>query len=220
MSKNKKTYLEWVAEYPNYVVIRLEGYFYTVKYEAAELIGDICDYNIGLFKGIPTTGSPIYEKMEEALIDNCINYIIIENNRISAIREFSTSNFRYIEREIRKTSKNRKENYSAEELINYLDNILNSVDPETGEFFGEDHVINSAKMQELLVFAYKTLSNKIERQKNKPEKAGKPWAEEESEQLKKEFEQKLDIGEIAKIHKRTKGAISSQLLKLYPELLK
>ena len=47
MSRNNKTYLEWVAEYPNYVVIRLEGYFYTVNYEAAELIGDICNYNIG-----------------------------------------------------------------------------------------------------------------------------------------------------------------------------
>ncbi len=219
MRRNKKTYLEWVAEYPNYVVIRLEGCFYTVKYEAAELIGDICDYSIGVFKGIPTTGSPIYEKMEEALKDNCINYIIIENDQISAISEFSTSDFRYIEREIKKTSKNKKFKYSAEELINYLENILNSVDPETGEFFGEDHVINSAKMQELLALAYNTLSKKIERQKNKPEKAGKPWTEEESEQLKKEFEQKIDIKEIAKNHKRSRGAISSQLLKLYPELL-
>ena len=219
MSRNKKTYLEWVAEYPNYVVIRLEGYFYTVKYEAAELIADICGYNIGLFKGIPTTGSPIYEKMEESLIFNCINYIIIENNQISAIREFSTSNFRYTEREINKKSKNKKNNYSTEELINYLEAILNSFDPETGEIFGDDHVVNSAKMQELLALAYKTLSNKIERQKNKPEKSGTSWTEEENEQLKKEFEQKLDIGEIAKIHKRSKGAISSQLLKLYPELL-
>lgn len=219
MSRNNKTYLEWVAEYPNYVVIRLEGYFYTVKYEAAELIGDICDYNIGVFKGMPTTGSPIYEKMEEALIDNCINYIIIENNQISAIKEFSTSNFRYEEREIKKTSKSKKLNYSAEDLINYLEAILNSVDPVTGEVFGKEHVINSAKMQELLSLAYTTLYNKIERQKNKPEKAGKPWTAEESEQLKKEFAQKLSIEELAKIHKRSKGAISSQLKKLYPELL-
>ena len=219
MSRNKKTYLEWVAEYPNYVVIRLEGYFYTVKYEAAELIGDICNYNIGVVKGIPTTGSPIYEKMEEALIDNCINYIIIENNQISAIKEFSTSDFRYCEREIKEARKNKKINYSTEELIDYLESILNSIDPETGELFGEEHIINSTKMQDLLVLAYKTLSKKIVRQKNKPEKAGASWTEEESEQLKNEFEQKLDIKEIAKIHKRSKNAISSQLLKLYPELL-
>ena len=219
MSRNKKTYLEWVAEYPNYVVIRLEGYFYTVKYEAADLIADICDYNIGLYKGIPTTGSPIYEKMEEALINNCINYIIVEGDQISAIREFATSSFRYVEREIKKTGKNKKFNYTAEELIVYLEAILNSVDPDTGEFLGEDHVINSAKMQELLALAYNTLSNKIERQKNKPEKAGKPWTEEENEQLKKEFEQKLDIKEIVKNHQRSKRAISLQLLKLYPELL-
>ena len=74
-------------------------------------------------------------------------------------------------------------------------------------------------MQELLALAYNTLSNKIERQKNKPEKAGKPWTEEENEQLKKEIEQKLDIKEIVKNHQRSKRAISLQLLKLYPELL-
>lgn len=219
MSRKKKTYLEWVAEYPNYVVIRLEGYFYTVKYEAAELIGEICGYNIGLINEAPITGSPICETMEEALIDNCINYIIIENERISAIREFSTSDFRYAERDINKTGRNKKFKYSTEELVDYLDAILNSVDPENGEIFGEEHVINSEKMQEILIFTYKTLSNKIERQKNKPEKAGAAWTEEESEQLKKEFEQKLGLGEIAKNHKRSKGAISSQLLKLYPELL-
>ena len=220
MSKNKKTYLEWVAEYPNYVVIRLEGVFYTVKYEAAELIGDICDYNIGLFNGIPITGSPRYEKMEEVLIDNCINYIIIENEQISAIREFSTSDFRYVEREIKKISKNKKLKYSAEELVEYLEIILNSVDPENGEILGEDHIINSVKMQELLGFTYKTLLNKIEKQKNKLEKAGTAWTEDESEQLKKEFEQKLNIKEIAKNHKRSTAAIFSQLLRLYPELLK
>lgn len=133
MSRNKKTYLEWVAEYTDYVIIRLEGYFYTVKYEAAELISEVCDYNLGFFNGIPITGSPDYTKMEEALIANCVNYIIIENDSIVAIREFSASDFKYQERQII----NKEVFDDDNDMLLYLENILSSVDPDTGEIFDE-----------------------------------------------------------------------------------
>tara|TARA_B100000035_G_scaffold285668_1_gene269410 strand:- start:3823 stop:4257 length:435 start_codon:yes stop_codon:yes gene_type:complete len=42
--------------------------------------------------------------------------------------------------------------------------------------------------------------------------SGQPWYDQEEEQLKKEYnEQKLDINEIGKIHKRTPGGIGSRL---------
>ena len=42
--------------------------------------------------------------------------------------------------------------------------------------------------------------------------SGQSWSDQEEEQLKKEYiEQKLDINEIGKIHKRTPGGIGSRL---------
>ncbi len=47
-----------------------------------------------------------------------------------------------------------------------------------------------------------------------PEHAGNPWRGEEEVRLLSEFDSGLSIAEIAKNHKRTKGAIRSRLKKL------
>ena len=208
--------MEWVLEYPNYVIIRLEGIFYTVKYDAAYLINDICRYNIGYFKDVPMTGSTTYDNMENALIRNCVNYIIVENNEISQKKEFDTSDFKYnLEN---KYIPKQKAFESSTEMLNYLEGLLNSVDPSTGEILPEDSVINSTEIIEILHFAKQALKKKISAEKNRPENFNKKWTDEEDEQLTKEYENNININEIAKLHQRSYMSVVSRLKKLYPEL--
>ncbi|MDQ7826172.1 MAG: hypothetical protein RDV48_25440 [Candidatus Eremiobacteraeota bacterium] len=47
-----------------------------------------------------------------------------------------------------------------------------------------------------------------------PERAGKPWDEEETEMLLRRYDEGLSFVELAREHKRTRGAIESQLARL------
>lgn len=69
-------------------------------------------------------------------------------------------------------------------------------------------------MHKILLIAEQAVKRKIKNKKNRPENAGSTWTEEENNQLRAEYADKISIDEIAKIHKRSKSAISSQLIKL------
>lgn len=84
----KKRYMEWVREYPEYLVIRKEGYFYTVRDDAAELISGLVGYKTGKAYGHIVTGSPSLKKILVALEDSEINYIIIEDNQIVEMKNY------------------------------------------------------------------------------------------------------------------------------------
>ena len=47
-----------------------------------------------------------------------------------------------------------------------------------------------------------------------PERTGKSWDKTESDLLVQQFDEGATVGELAKEHKRTQGAIESQLAKL------
>jgi len=101
----------------------------------------------------------------------------------------------------------------ALEIISLLSDGLN---PYTGEVLTDnayqhpDTVRALYKAKEALI----RLINIEKRQKDLPEHTGMNWSEEEENQLVALFDSGTKIKDLAKIHKRTEGAIRSRLGKL------
>ena len=98
----------------------------------------------------------------------------------------------------------------AVELLRIL---ADGIDPLTGELLPQSSICNQAD----IVRALHCVLNAVEhpsRAKNQPENAGKPWDEAELDQLEKEFQAEMPISQIAKEHKRTRGAIEAKLGRL------
>ena len=90
-------------------------------------------------------------------------------------------------------------------------------DPYTGEVFGGESPYQNAQTVRALFTAIDALeaaARRKKRKRNLPERTGKPWDNDESKLLIKEFDDGGTIDEIAREHKRTPGAIRSQLMKL------
>lgn len=106
------------------------------------------------------------------------------------------------------------EEHKALEVIRAL---ADGVDPYTGEVFPVDSPYQNAQTVRALFTAIDALETAVkrkERRRNLPERAGKPWDNDESKLLIKRFDEGVLISEIAREHKRTIGAIQSQLLKM------
>lgn len=77
---NKYSY--WVENYPDYVVIKKEGFYWTTRDESAEVLHDQLGYKIGESFGHAVTGSPKLEAITDALKRARIQYIAIEDGEI------------------------------------------------------------------------------------------------------------------------------------------
>jgi len=75
--KNKYQY--WVDNYPWYVVIKLEWYFRTARWEYAELLHDLLWYKVVDNDFWKFTWSPVLENITNALEDWRYDYIVVEN---------------------------------------------------------------------------------------------------------------------------------------------
>ncbi len=91
--KKEKTYADWVAEYPDLVVIRKEGFCYTVRGYSAYIIAVLTNYNIGEVGQTPMTGSPSLDVMINELRKHHVSYIVVENNVIVDREEFVDNHF-------------------------------------------------------------------------------------------------------------------------------
>ncbi len=106
------------------------------------------------------------------------------------------------------------DNQRAHEIISALADGHN---PYTGEVFSHDSVFQNPETTRALFAAADALSAKIrtaERKKGLPKNAGNPWGQDETNQLVQEFDQGINIIEIAKTHERTVGSIRSKLVQL------
>jgi len=95
--------------------------------------------------------------------------------------------------------------------------LADGIDPHTGEVFPTDSPYQNAETVRALfiaIDALKDAARRKERKKNLPERAGEPWDNDESKLLIKRFDDGSRISEIAREHKRTTGAIKSQLVRL------
>ncbi len=85
---SKNTYAYWEATYPDYVVVKREGAFWTCRGESAETVSDLLGYRLGGGADKPVTGSPNLEPITEGLRDNAVSYIVVEEGMIIEQREF------------------------------------------------------------------------------------------------------------------------------------
>ena len=101
--------------------------------------------------------------------------------------------------------------------LKIIQTLSNGIDPITGEVFPADSPYQNAQIVRALFAAVDVLDIVIKRnnkRKNLPERAGKAWDKTESDLLVQRFDEGATIRELAKEHKRTRGAIESQLAKL------
>lgn len=171
--KKKKTYDDWVEEYPDRVVIRKEGFFYTVKDECATVIASILRYNIGEYYGRYITGSPSLEIMTNELKNHHISYVAIVSDEIVDEEVFTDNQFyawvsekerlvsleRIRERKKRNITKLGKD--GIEDILNFIDVLNQGTDPITGEIYDEEHFLNTPEMKVILEIAKKRLQSKI-----------------------------------------------------------
>ena len=80
--KRSKRYTVWMEEYPGYIVIKKEGYFWTARAESAKIINEYLGYKLGGSEIKPVTGSPNLSSITKGLKDNNLKYIVIENDEI------------------------------------------------------------------------------------------------------------------------------------------
>ena len=101
--------------------------------------------------------------------------------------------------------------------IEILKVLADGKHPFTKERLDENHVINEPdviralnKITEVLSSAEKT----VNKQRDLPQRVGKPWSESEDKALIKHFENGSSINDLVIKHQRTRGAIRSRLVKL------
>lgn len=91
----KKKYSEWVEDYPECVVIRKEGVFYTVRGDGARIIEELTDLNLSESDN-PVTGTPGLQTMTNALLLNEIDYIVVEDEGVKEQKTFPANRYHVI----------------------------------------------------------------------------------------------------------------------------
>ena len=95
--------------------------------------------------------------------------------------------------------------------------LADGMHPVTGEQLDKNHVINEPDVIRALNTAVAALASeemKIKRQRDLPERVGKPWSEQEDKALIKAFENGISMNDLVIKHKRTRGAIRTRLVRL------
>lgn len=102
-----------------------------------------------------------------------------------------------------------------QDALEIIKALADGVDPISGKVFPADSPYQNAQITRALCAAATTLEKTVKIKNRKlPERAGKPWDKEESDAMAMNFDKGMKIGELAKEHKRTHGAIVAQLAKL------
>jgi hypothetical protein len=89
--------------------------------------------------------------------------------------------------------------------------------PLTKARLDENHVINEPDVIRALNKIIEALSSKekkSKKQRDLPERVGKPWSENEDKALIKAIENGISINDLVIKHQRTRGAIRSRLVRL------
>jgi len=100
-----------------------------------------------------------------------------------------------------------------EQAVQIIEQLADGVDPYSGERFASDSPYQQADTVRALHLALEGLT-KLRRSKARKTGPGRPWNEDEEKELLREFDDKIDVEEIAAKHERTKGAIWARLEKL------
>ena len=101
----------------------------------------------------------------------------------------------------------------TERAIEIVQALADGVDPYSGERLPSDSPYQQADTVRALHLALEGLT-KLRRSTTRKTGPGRAWTEDEEQELLREFDDKLDVEEIAAKHERTKGAIWARLEKL------
>ena len=101
----------------------------------------------------------------------------------------------------------------TDRAVEIVQTLADGVDPYSGERFPSDSPYQQADTVRALHLALEGLT-KLRRSTARMTGPGRAWIDDEEQELLREFDDKLDVEEIAARHERTKGAISARLEKL------
>ncbi len=105
----------------------------------------------------------------------------------------------------------------AHEALRILRALADGLDPATGEKLPAAAPYQTPEIIRALYEGIQALDHveRTERRDSRlPDKTGQAWTEAEDDQLAHEFDSAMNVYEIAKVHKRTKGAIIARLVRL------
>ncbi len=106
---------------------------------------------------------------------------------------------------------------TPQEAKTILDFLADGVNPETGEVLSGQDIYNQPRIIRALFLASSALevrTRKELKKKGLPANAGRPWSEEEDNRLLAAYDGGQSMAELVAAHGRTRGAISSRLVKL------
>jgi hypothetical protein len=105
---------------------------------------------------------------------------------------------------------------STKDHISILTALSEGIDPFTGEVLPNDHLLQNPQVIRSIFHAISALERNVKKRLkfSALEKAGEPWDKQEDEELIQQFDSSLTIQEIAILHRRSRGAITSRLKRL------
>ncbi len=71
-----------MEEYPGYIIIKKEGYFWTARGESAKKLNELLGYKLGGSERRPVTGSPNLKTITDGLRGRNISYLVVEDDKI------------------------------------------------------------------------------------------------------------------------------------------
>ena len=103
-----------------------------------------------------------------------------------------------------------------DQAISILRQLSQGRDPESGEAFEPGHVLHRAANIRALVLAYEALSSDSfdSEDEGRPERTGSAWGADEDAKLRDLFQRRINLKEIATLHRRSRGGIVSRLVRL------
>lgn len=98
--------------------------------------------------------------------------------------------------------------------IKIVSALAKGINPRTGEEFSEKNPYRNPRTIRALLMAVRGLEQIKKNEGRQLGNAGTPWKEKENQQLVSAFDAGRTVGQLAKNHQRTEGAIRSRLLHL------
>lgn len=96
-----------------------------------------------------------------------------------------------------------------------IQGLASGVDATTGEVLPEGGPLSRAQVIRALFVAVRALEQAAAKAaRPTPGHAGKPWSEEEDQRLTAAFDAGTPVAELARAHERSRGAITSRLVRL------
>lgn len=104
---------------------------------------------------------------------------------------------------------------TPEEARHIVQGLASGIDATTGEVLLEGGPLSQAHVIRALFLAARALEQAAAKAARPlPGQAGKPWSEEEDQRLATSFDAGTPVAELARIHARSRGAITSRLVRL------